>query len=146
MTFIEEIKKMQEDSNNQVNIVINEIVEYFKEYLETEDFKEYLKTIIMNSMNKGENVATLKINFWEYMAGGPQTYIQCGIKKFELNNQQYKYKNIRLKDIHKRICDSISNITQDKLQQLELKVVDIKRRDTQFKFGYYNAEINFSWQ
>lgn len=146
MTFIEEIKQMEKNSNSKVNMAINDIVNYFREYLGTENFKEYLKSIIMTSINKGENKAILPINFWEYREGCSATYIACGEKRFELSSKENEYQGVRIRDIHKRVCDNISNITQEKLKELGLNIVEVKRRDNEFRFGYYKGYIYFSWE
>lgn len=153
MSFLEEINNMQNDRNNKENIVVEDIVNYFKEKMEREEWKDILKDIyIKKAINEGKNTCDLRIEFWEYSCGCSDTYISvssCG--KFEIigeegnYNSRYNYKGIRLKEIHKRVCSEISKVFKEKLRQLGLLIINSEREDNNYRFGYYKEKITISW-
>lgn len=152
MGFIEEIKEMENDKKSKDNMVVNEIVEYFKEKMYSDPFKDNLKRYIKKAINNGKNTCDLKIEFWEYSAGCSDTYIYVsGCEKFEIkgNNDnydsRYNYKGIRLCDIHKRICSTLSDMLKDRIRELDLKFVSSEREDNKYRFGYYVEKITISW-
>lgn len=154
MNFLEEIEEMQKNRNNIENIVINDILKYFEEKMNSERFKDILKNnYIKDAIDKGKNSCDLKIEFWDYITGCSKTFIYVGgCGKFELNNitdsydSYHNYKGVRLKDIHKNICSKLSVILKNKLEELGLKIVSSERLDNNYRFGYYNETIKISWQ
>ena len=153
MNFLEEIKNMQKNRDNQENIVLNDILNYFKEQIYSDDFKKILKeNYIKRAINNGKNNCELYIEFWEYSNGCSPTYIRvscCG--KFEIKgtyddySSYYNYKDIRLKDIHKRVCSEISKLLKTRLTELGLDITETKREDDEYRFGYYKERIVISW-
>lgn len=152
MSFIDEIKEIENDRNSTENIVINEILEYFKEKMYNDPFKENLKEYIKKAINNGKNTCDLNVEFWEYHSGCSNTNIYVsGCGKFEIkgNNDsydsKYNYKGIRLYDIHKRLCSTLSDSLKDRLRELDLKVVSSEREDSKYRFDYYKEKITISW-
>lgn len=152
MSFLEEIEEMKNNRNDTENIIVNEIVDYFKEKMNNEKFKEYLKEYIKKAINNGKTNCDLRIEFWEYSSGCSNTYIYvpcCG--KFEIKGEydnydsHLNYKGIRLKDLHKRICTILSDLFKTKIKELGLKVVSSERVDNNYRFGYYKEDITISW-
>ena len=153
MNFIDEIKEIENDRNSKENIVVNDIIDYFKNKMEREKWKEILKeNYIKKAINNGKNTCDLKIGFWEYHTGCSCTHIEvwsCG--RFEIEGESgnydsyYNYKGIRLKEIHKRVCLQISNLFKDKLKELGLKIVNCEREDGKSRFNYYEERITISW-
>lgn len=153
MSFLEEIKEIENDRNSRENIVVNDIVEYFKDKMYSDDFKNNLKNRIKEKIYNGEKTCDLKIEFWEYCSGCSYTNISVsGCGKFELkgiNNDYdsyYKYKGVRLCDIHKKICVDISDMLMDRLRELDLKVVNRVRADSKYRYNYYVEKITISWE
>ena len=153
MSFIDEIKEMENDRNSKENIVVNDILEYFKERMENEKFTEVLKNnYIKEAINEGKNTCDLMIEFWEYSSGCSNTYIYVGgCGRFELKptdddyHSHYDYKGIRLKDIHKRICKELSKMLKEKLEELGLTILSSEREDDNYRFKYYKEKITISW-
>jgi hypothetical protein len=147
MSFLEEIEEMKNNRNDTENRVVNEIVDYFKEKMNNDKFKEYLKEYIKKAINNGKTNCNLRIEFWEYSSGCSDTFIYvpcCG--KFELKGEEkYEYKGIRLKEIHKRICTILSDLFKTKIKELGLKVINSERLDNNYRFGYYVEDITISW-
>lgn len=153
MSFLEEVQELKNDRNNKENIVVNDIVNYFREKMENEKWKTILKeNYIKKSINEGKNSCDLRIEFWEYSCGCSPTNIRvwsCG--KFEIVGENgnydsyYNYKGIRLQEIHKRICTEISKLLKEKLEELGLKIISSKRLDNNYRFNYYVEDITFSW-
>ena len=151
MNFLEEIKEIQNDRDNKENIVVNEILDYFKEKMETYRFKANIKERIKDAINKGDKKCILQVEFWEYHSGCSNTYIYVGgCGKFEIseekNGSNYKYKEIELEKIHKRICSKLNDMLIEKLEELGLKIINSKRRDNDFRFNYYKNEVTISWE
>ena len=145
MNFLDEIRELQENKTNEVLAVRKEILEYFRNYLESDKFKEYLKKRMLSAINKLEKTITLNISFWEYRSGCSQTNIKCCGKIFELSNCDTSYKGINLQAIHKEICKRLSNMVVLQLEELELKVVRQERHDYESRFDYYNEDIIITW-
>ena len=150
MSFLEEIKEIENERDNKENVVINEIVNYFTEKMNSDTFKNNLKRYITDEINNGKKSCNLKIEFWEYTSGCSDTYIYVsGCGKFEIKGEdnsysgKRNYKGVRLYDIHKRICSALSEKLKEKIKELELKV-DFSKRDDN-RFGDYEEIINVSW-
>ena len=152
MSFLEEIKEMENGRNSQENIVLNDILNYFEEKMNKDSFKNNLKERIKEALNKGKNTCDLKIEFWDYTSGCSFTYIYvacCG--KFEIKgtdgdySSYHNYKGVRLEDIHKRVCSKLSELLKEKLKELELKIVSSERQDNKYRYGYYTEIITISW-
>lgn len=152
MSFIEEIREMENDRNDKENIVLNDILSYFEEKMRKETFKNNLKDRIKESLNKGKNTCDLKIEFWDYASGCSFTYIYvacCG--KFEIKgtdgdySSYHYYKGVRLEDIHKRVCGKLSELLKEKLQELELEIVSSKRKDGESRYNFYEETITIKW-
>lgn len=76
------INELREKSNKVYDIrqeVIEEIKEYFDEYLDSDRFEKFLRKNIGNEeINNRETY--LIIGFWEYHNGCLDTYFSCGVK------------------------------------------------------------------
>lgn len=153
MSFLEEIKEIESDRNSKENIVVNDIVDYFKKKMENEKWKSILKdNYIKKAINEGKNNCDLYIEFWEYHCGCSDTNItvwSCG--QFEIKSEEdswdakRNYKGIRLYDIHKRVCLEISKLLKDKLRELGLTIVGSEREDSKYRFNYYKERITIGW-
>lgn len=151
MTFLEEIKEMENDRNSKESIVINDILDYFRDRMESDNFKNALKNnYIKDAINKGKHTAILHIEFWEYSSGCSKTYFSVGgCGRWELepkNNASYhNYKGIRLCNIHKKICLKLSSMLQDKIKELGLEIVSCIRKDNDYRYDYYIEDIEIEW-
>lgn len=153
MTFLEEIKEMENNRNSKESIVINDILDYFRVRMESDDFKNTLKNnYIKKAINNGKHTTTLHIEFWEYRSGCSNTYFSVGgCGRWELDpinnvyDSYYSYKGIRLCDIHKNICSKLSTMLKDKIKELGLEIVSSARKDNDYRFGYYNEDIEIKW-
>lgn len=153
MTFLEEIKEMENNRNSRESIVINDILNYFRVKMESDDFKNALKNdYIKRAINNGKHTTILPIEFWEYSTGCQNTYFSvggCGRWELEPKNNvydsHYNYKGIRLHDIHKTICSKLSTMLQDKIKELGLEIVSCVRKDNDYRFDYYKEDIKIKW-
>lgn len=152
MSFLDEIKEIETNRNDRENVVIDDILNYFKDKLYSDNFKNNLKdNYIKRAINNGKDYCELMIEFWEYHSGCSNTYISVGgCGRFELKNDSsdspYNYKGIRLYDIHKRICSKLSDLLKTRLSELGLQVVATEREDDKFRFDYYKERIKIKWR
>lgn len=63
MAFIEEIYKMKNDRENKENEVINEIVGYFREKINSEKYETFLKNKIEQKINESKDELILYVEF-----------------------------------------------------------------------------------
>lgn len=153
MSFLEEIKKIETDRNSKENIALNDILDYFKDKIYSDNFQNVLKeNYIKKAINNGKNSCELYIEFWEYHSGCSPTYISTSCcNMFEIKgtsgdyNSYYNYKDIRLKDIHKRVCSKISNMLKEKIKELGLEIIETRRDDDKYRYGYYKEIITIGW-
>ena len=153
MNFLEEIKNMQNNRDNQESIVLDDILNYFKEQIYNDNFKKTLKeNYIRRAINNGKDNCEIFIEFWEYSNGCSPTYIDVSCcKRFEITgtygdyNSYYNYKDIRLKDIHEKVCSEISEMLKTRIKELGLEIIETRREDTEYRFGYYKEKITISW-
>ncbi len=152
MSFIEEVKNMENERKNKEKEVCEDIINFFKNKMKSEKFEENLKRYIKDAIDNGKSSVNLKIEFWEYISGCSSTYIYvscCG--EFKLTGKEndydsyYCYKGIRLKNIHKDLCNKLSNLFKDKIEELGLKIVNSERLDDNYKFNYYKENITIKW-
>ena len=99
--------------------------------------------IVFASSNSGH--LTLNIEFWNYHSGCSETNFSCGGIKFKLDYGKYDYKGIELYDIQHKVCDKLSILLCDKLEELGLTIVSKTRHDNEYRFGYHNEKIIVSW-
>ena len=145
MSFIQEIKEIENERKEKENDVINEIVNYFNEKFNDVKYEEYLKKRIKEEINNSKKHLTLNIEFWNYHSGCSETNFSCGGIKFKLDYGKYDYKGIELYDIQHKVCDKLSVLLCDKLEELGLTIVSKTRHDNEYRFGYHNEKIIVSW-
>ena len=141
MSFIQEIKEIENERKEKENDVINEIVNYFNEKFNDVKYEEYLKKRIKEEINNSKKHLTLNIEFWNYHSGCSETNFSCGGIKFKLDYGKYDYKGIELYDIQHKVCDKLSVLLCDKLEELGLTIVSKTRHDNEYRFGYHNEKI-----
>lgn len=145
MSFIQEIKEMEKDRREKENDVINEIVNYFNEKFNDVKYEEYLKKRIEEEINASKKQLNLKIEFWNYSSGCMSTNFSCGGKVFKLEYGKYDYKGIELYDIQHKVCDKLSILLCNKLEELGLTIVSKTRHDNEYRYDYHNEKIVVSW-
>ena len=145
MSFIQEIKEIENERKEKENDVINEIVNYFNEKFNDVKYEEYLKKRIKEEINNSKKHLTLNIEFWNYHSGCSETNFSCGGITFKLDYGKYDYKGIELYDIQHKVCDKLSVLLCDKLEELGLTIVSKTRHDNEYRFGYHNEKIIVSW-
>ena len=89
------INELKEKSNKVYDIrqeVIEEIKEYFDEYLDSDRFEKFLRKNIGNEEIRNRETY-LAVRFWEYHNECLDTYFTCGGKKWSNPENQYNYKS-----------------------------------------------------
>lgn len=145
MSFIQEIKEIENKRKEKENDVINEIVNYFNEKFNDVKYEEYLKEKIKNEINNSKKQLKLKIEFWDYQSGCSATNFSCGGITFKLDYGKYDYKGIKLYNIQHEVCDKLSILLCNKLEELDLTIVSKTRHDNEYRFNYHIERIIVNW-
>ena len=66
MNFVDEINKIQDNFDNKVAKINEDIIDYFKKYLDGDVFRNHLRNEIAYQINKGKEYITVSVDFWEY--------------------------------------------------------------------------------
>ena len=139
MSFLEDIKKMENDRESKEESVINEITDYFTDIFNSEKYEDYLKKRIAYQLDRSKKTLTLTIKYAWYSCSSKKVF-ECSDYEFATND--YCYKGIDFYDIQEKVCNRLSNILINKLQSLGLEIVSEIRNDSK---GYYYKEITISW-
>lgn len=145
MSFIEDIRNMQNERVNKEELVINEIIKYFEERFDKENYENYLKGRIKDRINESKNTLILYTEFWNYHCGCSNTNFSSGGVVFELENGKNEYKGIELCNIQYKVGEKLSQLLRYKLESLGLQVVSSCRLDDQSRFKYYKEKIVIKW-
>lgn len=143
--FMDEIKELKNNREQQEELVINEIRDYFEDKFDSQEYKDYLKERIAREINNGKDTITFTTEFWEYQSGCSETYFSCGGKKFSLKDEKYDYKGIDLSSIQVKVGDVLSSLFIHKMTELGLKVIDTRRKDNEYRYNYYKNDIIIGW-
>lgn len=146
MSFIDNIREIQNERNNKEELVIKEIVEHFRDRFDKESYEDYLQKLIKKQIDKGEHTLKFTNEFWEYHSGCSATHFVCGGVKFELDYNEYKFKDIRLSEIQYVVVEKLSKLFKEKMENLGLKIVSSKRRDYDYRFVYYREDVVITWE
>lgn len=150
MSFIEDIHKIQAERITTEQDVIDEILDYFNNRYNDEEYEKWLKKRIVDKIENSKRTLMLKVEFWEYHSGCSPTHIESGgvlfeIPYSEIHKDNYCYKGIKLVDIQEKLCDKISSLLVKKLRELGLTIVSETRHDNEYRFDYYEKHIVISW-
>lgn len=144
MNFVDEINKIQDNFDNKVAKINEDIIDYFKKYLDGDVFRNHLRNEIAYQINKGKEYITVSVDFWEYSPGCSETYIECAFKRYSLEHQDNKIDGIRLRDIHKPLCRTIYRMLSNKLQELGFKIITTGVNES--RFDYFKEYITITWK
>lgn len=144
MNFVDEINKIQDDFDNKVAKINEDIIDYFKKYLDGDSFKNKLRDEITYQIEHGKTCITLNVEFWEYSPGCSSTYITCGFRRYSLNGDETEIDDIRLRDIHKPLCRTIYRMLSSKLEQLGFKIITTGVNES--RFNYFKEYITITWK
>ena len=143
MKLIDEIRNEQKQHDDDTKIVKNEILDKFKNYYESENFKEFLKQKCKNTINDNKNTTDLKVEFWEYHTGCSQTNFSAAGYCWKLSHERKDYKGITLRNIQNELCEDIYNTLKDTLQHMGFTIVRSEMHES--RFGYFDKKITITW-
>lgn len=143
MKLIDEIRNEQKQHDDDTQIVKNEILDKFKNYFESEIFKEFLKQKCKSAINDNKNTTDLKVEFWEYHSGCSPTNFSAAGYCWKLGYERRDYKGITLRNIQNEVCEEIYNALKDTLQHMGFAIVRSEMHEG--RFGYFDKKITITW-
>ena len=147
MNLINELKQKSNEAYNVKQEVIREIKDYFNEYLNSDDFENYLRTHIdKEEIEKRET--SLIVEFWEYHIGCSDTYFYCGGKRWNNPEVQYsydsrKYKEVMLCDIQSDVCQYLETKLIHRMKELGFNY--LRQDKVGNRFNYFDTRYYFGW-
>lgn len=143
MKLIDEIRNEQKQHDNDTQIVKNEILDKFKNYFESEIFKEFLKQKCKDAINDNEKEIGFKVEFWEYRTGCSPTNFSAAGYSWRLKPEKKDYKGITLRNIQNEVCEDIWNNLKSTVQELGFTI--IRSNDYESRFGYFDKKMTITW-
>ena len=147
MNLIDELKAKSNQADNTKQEIIEEIKNYFDEYLNSERFEKFLKANIREDDIRARR-KNLYVEFWEYHSGCTTTNFYCGGKQWfnpeckDGWNSHY-YKNIELRTIHDKICQYLTMRLISRMSELGFTV--LCKENKMGRMEYYKMSITFGW-
>lgn len=144
------INELKEKSNKVYDIrqeVIEEIKDYFDEYLDSNRFEKFLRKNIGNEeIRKRETY--LAVRFWGYHNECPNTYFYCGGKTWTNpeNPCSYNsciYRGVYLRDVQNEICNYLERRLIQKMKDLGFNYLRQNKKESRFE--YFNSLYYFGW-
>lgn len=143
--FLEDLRKVKTENENKNENVISEILKYFKEQLDSENFEIGLKDRLTKAIRNNEKEYDTWVEFWDYHSGCSDTHFSVPVCKVWYSDKtgydSKYYKNVTLYDIHKKVIDNLLRMYVDKLCDLGLKVMCV---DDTGKIGYKKWKVIIS--
>lgn len=138
MSFMEEIKAMENERDSKEESIIKEITDYFTDIFNSDKYKEYLKKRIAYQLDNSKKTLTLNVKYAWYSCSDKKVFECSG---YEFATSEYRYKGIDFSDIQDKVCDRLSHILIERLRELGFCIYDIKKSD----YSRYTKEITISW-
>ena len=147
MKFIDELKAKSNQAHETKIEVIEEIKNYFNEYLNSEQFESDLKRRIGRTEIEERKVRCF-VAFREYMSG-------CGTTRFSLDgyrwlnpehNEGYestRYKNLELAKLQFEVCNHLESRLFFKMK--ELGFTYLYQEDCKNRFEFFDRNYYFGW-
>lgn len=147
MSLINELKAKSNQADNTKQEIIREIKNYFDEYLNGDQFENFLKANIREDDIKARK-KFMQVNFWEYTSGCSTTHFYCGGKYWynpECKDgwESHYYKGIKLESIHNEICEHLTQKLISRMKELGFDLVSQEDKTSWLK--YYERYFYFGW-
>lgn len=146
MSLIEEIKQATATEEQKRDEIKEEIVAFFRKYLNSEKFVESIKDDCQKAIRRyGHHYTSIIIEFWAYHDGCSATYFRIDSKHWE--NPESKgwssrsYKGVDLCQLQNDIGIRLVEMTKSKLIELGFKISSVMDKGD----WYYRKEITFDW-
>lgn len=147
MSLIEEIKQATATEEQKRDAIKEEIVSFFREYLNSEKFMESMKNQCQKAIEcYGHNYTSIDVKFWAYHDGCSATHFRVGSKgwKNPENSDGWdsrRYKGVELCQLQDDIGTRLVEMTKSKLIELGFKISSVMDKES----WYYHKEITLSW-
>ena len=147
-SIIEEIKKTAATEEEKRAAIKEEIVSFFREYLNSEKFTESIKDQCQKAIRRdGHNYTSIDVEFWDWHDGCSATHFSVGSKEWKNPEESdgwgsCTYKGVRLCQLQDDVGPRLTEMTKSKLIELGFKV---SVQDKMGRIGYYHHEITLSW-
>jgi len=147
MNLADTLNNKSNELNNTNETVVKEIVEYFKQELEKDNYVKYIEKRCSEKEALLRRSTTLELEFWGYASGCSSTLFRTsGIRWNNPENpkgyESYTYKKVDLRDIQRKVGPQILELTLNKLKDLGFSV---SSRSNESWLKYYCQEITIKW-
>lgn len=148
MSIIEEIKQTAKTEEEKRAEIKEEIVSFFRNYLNSEKFTETIKSWCQKAIKcYGHNYTTIDVQFWNYHSGCSSTYFGIGSEEWKNPEasdgwESRRYKGVELYQLQNDIGPRLTEMTKSKLIELGFT---ISVQDKTSWLEYYHKEITISW-
>lgn len=146
MSFKDEIELLKNERKNNEELFIDEVLDYFKQKFESDNYKNYLKNRIKNAINEGNDCLTFQIRFYSplHTSNRNEIWFNCCGVNFKKHESDYN-KQVFLNSIQYKLGDKISELFSNIITNFGLNIVDTKRLDYKNCYNEYDNEIKISW-
>ena len=142
MKLAEKLAQMSDDQTTKEEAVINEIVNFFAEKLESREMMVAFERSLFKEdiRNRKRNVF---LDFWAYTPGCTETNFQLlGKKWIPEDKYGYEYKGVNLNHIYKDVLAKIAKLVKENFEREGFKV-NIRLNDKDRFYETYIIEV--SW-
>ena len=146
-SLIEEIKQTAATEEEKRAAIREEIVSFFREYLNSEEFTETIKSWCKSAIRNGNNHESVEVEFWDYHDGCSATHFGVGTKEWRNPKESSgwgsrTYKGVGLYQLQEDVGPRLTEMTKSKLIELGFNV---SVQDKRGRIGYYHTAITLSW-
>ena len=132
--------------------IVEEISQYFENYIESEQFELYIKDIINKHETAENKCFKLYSEFWAYHSGcGPTNFSLGNYRWYNPESEQYSikshnYKGIELVTIQDEILIRINSMARSKLEEFGFTYDNLSSHSKKNNCGYRENTIEVSWR
>ena len=146
MSILERLKENSDQVQNNEEEVINEIVEYFRNYLNSEQFEQWLERACTDKNIASKREFTMNVEFWGYQSGCSGTQFEVAWHSWKsepyYGYESYTYKGVNLNNIQRTVGDRLLNLLTEKMREIGFKYV---ARYNESWLKYFNMLVTIYW-
>ena len=145
MNLAEKARAITNDRNQKIQIVIQEIVNYFKEYLNGNKFEQLIEREISDPMRQknGYGIISLNSGYAHIKGDEEKQIITLEGKNWICPDNFFKTNGFSFSDIEKEVCWHLNGIAKDKLREMGFAAEQYDPMAESWQSTYY--WIKFTW-